>query len=205
MCCWFPHLLSLRKSPPCIFGLQRCLLFVSFVSVFAESKGRRQQARARARARRRRPFRHKENIGQREAVSALTTPQKRLHEREILIHKAASAINKLLHNSVCLHERELLLIHKSSRAISNYSTTASVIRERELILIHKSSSTINSTRASKPAHILEAELSGGQMNDVVAERQPRFGNTFGEHIGNLENILKNLEGTCWVRTKKKEK
>jgi hypothetical protein len=52
---------------------------------------------------------------------------------------------------------------------------------------------------------LEAELSGGQMNDVVAERQPRFGNTFGEHIGNLENILKNLEGTCWVRTKKKEK
>ncbi len=134
MCSWFPHLLSPPRSPPSIFRLQRCLLLVSFVSVFAESKRRQQQARARAR---RRPFRHKENIGQREAVSALTTPQQRLHEREILLHKAASAlttpqerlherellihklssaINKLLHNSVCLHEREIL-IYKSSSAI----------------------------------------------------------------------------------------
>jgi hypothetical protein len=79
------------------------------------AKRRQQQAQARARARRR-PFRHKENIGQREAVSALTTPQQRLHEREILIHKLSSAINKLLHNSVCLHEREILIYKSSSGA-----------------------------------------------------------------------------------------
>ncbi len=53
------------------------------------------------------PSATKKNIGQWEAVSALTTPQQRLHEREILIHKVASALTTPQER---LHERERLLI-----------------------------------------------------------------------------------------------
>jgi len=140
---------EIPHPPLSIFRLQRCLLLVSFVSVFAESKTQA-ATRARARALVVVPSATKENIGQREAVSALTTPQQRLHEREILIHKAASALRTPQER---LHERELL-IHQLSSAINKLLHNSVCLHERELLLIHKSSSAINSTRASKPcAHV----------------------------------------------------
>jgi hypothetical protein len=152
MCCWFPHLLSLPRSPTpplSIFRLQRGLLLVSWS--LSSQEQTQAATRARARALVVVPSATKENIGQREAVSALTTPQQRLHEREILIHKAASALRTPQER---LHERELL-IHQLSSAINKLLHNSVCLHERELLLIHKSSSAINSTRASKPAHMLE--------------------------------------------------
>jgi len=119
MCCWFSHLLSLPRSPR--------LSFVSSV-VFSWSPSFLSSQRANADSKSASalvvvPSATKKNIGQWEAVSALTTPQQRLHEREILIHKADSALTTPQER---LHERELLLIQKSSSAITNYSTRAPV-------------------------------------------------------------------------------
>jgi hypothetical protein len=141
-----PHPPLVYLSSPALSSLGLLRL-----SVFAESKRRQQQERARARSSSSLPPQKKENIGQREAVSALTTPQQRLHEREILIHKAASALRTPQER---LHERELL-IHQLSSAINKLLHNSVCLHERELLLIHKSSSAINSTRASKPAHMLE--------------------------------------------------
>lgn len=152
MCCWFPHLLSLPRSPtpPCLSFVCSVVFSWSPSSLSSQRANAGSNKRARARALVVVPSATKENIGQREAVSALTTPQQRLHEREILIHKAASALTTPQER---LHERELL-IHQLSSAINKLLHNSVCLHERELLLIHKSSSAINSTRASKPcAHV----------------------------------------------------
>jgi hypothetical protein len=154
MCCWFPHLLSLPRSfphPPLVYLSSPALSSLGLLRLCLRREQTQAATRARARALVVVPSATKENIGQREAVSALTTPQQRLHEREILIHKAASALRTPQER---LHERELL-IHQLSSAINKLLHNSVCLHERELLLIHKSSSAINSTRASKPAHMLE--------------------------------------------------